>query len=187
MAKTPLLAIETLQKQLRKRFPDASITLDPPRKRSGAWYLDVAHEGHPVIIQWRKGSGFGVSSSPEHAYGEGADEIYPDVEAAYGRVVSLLLSRSFTSPPEPVRLSELRKERGMSQAELATLLKKQQGEVSKIERRNDVLVSTLRDVVESMGGSLRISALFADGNERPLEIGGALRSSPPQKRLPSDR
>jgi transcriptional regulator with XRE-family HTH domain len=70
-----------------------------------------------------------------------------------------------------VRLRELRKERGLSQAKLANLLNKQQGEVSKIERRSDVLVSTLREVLQSMSATLRISARFADGAERPLEFG----------------
>lgn len=96
MAKTSARPIETLEKQLKKRFPAASISLDRPRKQSGIWYLDVELDGHPVVIQWQEGLGFGVSSSPEHAYGEGADEVYPNEEAAYGRVVSLLLSKRQT-------------------------------------------------------------------------------------------
>jgi DNA-binding XRE family transcriptional regulator len=171
MANAAKIDIETLAKQLRKRFPEASIALDRPKRSTGVWYLDVAREGHPVTVEWKANRGFGVSSSPAPGYGEGADEVYTDAEAAYGRVVSLLLSRMFTSPPEPVRLRELRKARGLSQAELAELLNKQQGEVSKIENRNDVLVSTLREVVESMGATLKISARFADGEERPLVIG----------------
>jgi DNA-binding transcriptional regulator YiaG len=170
MAKASLTPLESLQSQLRKRFSKAAITLDRPRKRSGVWYLDVSQDGHPVIIQWQEGSGFGVTSSAKHAYGEGADEVYQDQEAAYGRVVSLLLSRKFTAPPEPVQLRELRKELGLSQQELAGLLNKQQGEVSKIERRYDVLVSTLREVLQSMGAKLEIGARFANGDLRPLEI-----------------
>jgi DNA-binding transcriptional regulator YiaG len=169
MAKSSQIPIETLARQLRKRFPKASIVLDGPKKRSGVWYLDVTHDGHSLVIQWQEGSGFGVSSA-EHAYGEGADEVYQDEEATYGRTISLLLSRSFTSPPEPVRLKELRKERGLSQAELAAILNKQQGEISKIERRQDVRVSTLRDYVKSMGGTLQIVARMPGGIVRSLEI-----------------
>lgn len=180
MAKAAKLPIEKLVKQLRDRFPEASITLDRPKKSMGIWYLDVVQDGHPVTVEWKASAGFGVSSSPSPAYGDGADEVYAELEAAYGRVVSLLLSRSFTSPPEPVRLRELRKELGLSQAELALLLNKQQGEVSKIERRSDVLVSTLREVLESMGATLKISAQFADGEERPLVIGESLPAGPTQ-------
>lgn len=122
------------------------------------------------MIQWQEGRGFGVSSSPAQAFGEGADEVYHDEEAAYGRVVSLLLSGTFTSPPEPVRLRELRKERGLSQAELAELLNKQQGEISKIERRHDVKLSTLRDYVRSVGGTLQVLARLPDGAIRAIEL-----------------
>lgn len=76
--------------------------------------MDIRHNGHPIVIQWQEEKGFGVSSPAASGYGEGADEKYPDEEATYGRAVSLLLSGTFTAPPEPVRLSELRKEQGIS-------------------------------------------------------------------------
>lgn len=167
------LPIESLESHLRKRFPGANFNLDRPRKRTGIWYLDIRYGGHPVIIQWQENKGFGVSASAAPEYGEGADEAYPDEEATYGRVVSLLLSRTFTAPPEPVRLSELRKEQGISQVELAELLNKQQGEVSKIERRKDVKLSTLRDYVESIGGSLQILARLPNGVVRAIVIDDA--------------
>ncbi len=178
MAKSNLLPIESLKRKLRKRFPEAIIELDQPRKRSGVWCLDVRRNAHPVIIQWQQSKGFGVSSSAAAAYGEGADEVYVDEEAAYGRVVSLLLSGTFTSPPERVRLSELRKERGISQAELAELLNKQQGEVSKIERRKDVKLSTLRDYVKSIGGTLQVLARLPGGVVRAIELDDERKETP---------
>lgn len=170
MGKASLVAIESLERQLRKRFPDAMIALDRPRNRSGNWFLDIARGEHPVIIGWKDGVGFGVSSSPNHAYGDRPDEVYSDEEAAYSRVVSLLLSGSFTSPPEPVRLKELRKACGLSQTELAGILNKKQGEVSKIERRQDVKLSTLRDYVESVGGTLQVLARLPGGVVKSIEI-----------------
>ena len=122
------------------------------------------------MIQWQEESGFGVSSSPEHGYGEAADEIYQDQEAAYARTVSLLLSSSFTAPPPLVRLRDLRRERGLSQTELAARLDTQQASVSKLERRGDMLISSVREVVQSMGGVLRVTAAFPDGTERSLEF-----------------
>src|SRR6187402_1456698 len=118
MANEPTMPIESLERSLKKRFPDARVALDRPRKASGTWFLDIALNQHPVIVQWQKGKGFGISSSPEKVYGEGADEVYKDEEAAYGRIVSLLLSRTFTSPPPAVSLKELRKENGLSQADI---------------------------------------------------------------------
>lgn len=163
MAKTSLLPVELLAKQLGSRFTKAKIEIDRPRNRKGDWYLDVNYNNHSVVIQWKEGVGFGVSSSPVHAYGEGADEVYQDEEATYGRIVSLLLSGGSTAPPAPVRLSELRKERGITQSELAEILNKRQGEISKIERRQDVKLSTLRDYIKSVGGTLQVLARMPEG------------------------
>lgn len=163
--------IQSLEKQLRKRFPYAEISLDVPRSVKGTWFLDVEQDEHLVLIQWQKDHGFGVSCSSQHAYGERPDEVYQDDEAALARTISLLLSKSYTAPPAAVRLRELRKERGVSQIELAAMLAVQQGAVSKLERRHDMLLSTVRQVVRSMGGTLQIIAKFPDGMQRVLEFG----------------
>lgn len=63
-------------------------------------------------------------------------------------------------------LHELRHARKLSQAELAQVLHVQQGAISKLERRTDMYVSTLRRFVEAMGGSLDIVARFPDGDVR---------------------
>lgn len=180
MAQESKVLIESLGRSLKKRFPTARIALDRPRKDSGVWFLDIALDEHPVIVQWQKEKGFGISSSPERAYGEGADEVYKDEEAAYGRIVSLLLSRTFTSPPPAVSLRELRKESGLSQAELAAILERQQGEISKIERRKDVLVSTLADYARAVQGDLQIIVRLRDGRTRRVQLEDALEASPRQ-------
>jgi transcriptional regulator with XRE-family HTH domain len=59
-------------------------------------------------------------------------------------------------------LHELRKARERSQEELARALKVGQPAVAKLERRTDMYVSNLRRYVEALGGSLEITARFAD-------------------------
>jgi transcriptional regulator with XRE-family HTH domain len=61
-----------------------------------------------------------------------------------------------------IELNELRKARKLTQEQLAERLGIRQSNVSKMERRADLHVSTLRDVVEAMGGELRVTARFAD-------------------------
>lgn len=61
---------------------------------------------------------------------------------------------------EAATLEELRVARGMSQEELAEALNVQQPAVSKLERRDDMRVSTLREVVEALGGELKLVAKF---------------------------
>ena len=61
-------------------------------------------------------------------------------------------------------LRELRRARELSQARLAETLEMTQSEVSKIERRTDLYLSTLRSYIEAMGGELEIIARFPDGD-----------------------
>ena len=60
-------------------------------------------------------------------------------------------------------LDELREAREMTQQHLARLLKVNQSAISKMERRADVYVSTLQTVIQAMGGKLKITASFPEG------------------------
>lgn len=68
-------------------------------------------------------------------------------------------------------LQELRRARQLSQDELAKALRATQGEISRIERRADLYVSTLRRYIEAMGGRLMIVAEFPDGAVRIRQFG----------------
>ena len=59
-------------------------------------------------------------------------------------------------------LRELREVLGKTQAELAQVAAVAQSEISRAEARTDHLVSTLRRVVEALGGELRVTAVFPD-------------------------
>src|SRR4030088_995826 len=59
-------------------------------------------------------------------------------------------------------LHELRKTRAVSQEELAGKLAVGQPAVAKLERRADMYVSNLRRYVETLGGTLEITAHFPD-------------------------
>src|SRR5437867_7502892 len=63
-------------------------------------------------------------------------------------------------------LHELRRARQLSQEQLAEELGATQPEISKIEHRSDMYVSTPRRVVEASGGTLEIIAHFPDGTVR---------------------
>lgn len=60
-------------------------------------------------------------------------------------------------------MKQLEVAREYTQAELAEVLSLDQGSISKLERRTEMYISTLRRYVEAMGGSLRITAVFPDG------------------------
>lgn len=63
---------------------------------------------------------------------------------------------------EELTLRELRKVREISQRAVGEALNVNQAAVSKIERRTDMYISTLREYIEAMGGELDIIARFPD-------------------------
>jgi DNA-binding transcriptional regulator YiaG len=71
---------------------------------------------------------------------------------------------------EDLHLSQLRKARGLTQETMAELLGESQAEVSKMERRTELYVGTLRKFIEAMNGELVIAARFADGVEIPIRL-----------------
>jgi DNA-binding XRE family transcriptional regulator len=75
---------------------------------------------------------------------------------------SLLQSR-IAAELAKLPLAEVRKARKMTQNRLAELLHVNQGAVSKIEKRTDMYLSTLRSYVQAMGGNLEIKAVFPEG------------------------
>jgi predicted transcriptional regulator len=57
---------------------------------------------------------------------------------------------------EEITLKHLREKLGLSQAELAQRLEVQQPAVSKLERRQNLELNTLRSVVNALGGTIEI-------------------------------
>ena|ERR1035438_3397354 len=72
------------------------------------------------------------------------------------------IEKRFRKSLAAMPLDQLRKAQEMTQLQLARILGVHQGEVSKIEHRSDICVSTLADYVEAMGGRLEIRAVFDD-------------------------
>ena len=63
---------------------------------------------------------------------------------------------------EEMSLQELRKARKQTQVRVAQKLGINQENVSRLERRSDLLISTLSGYVEAMGGKLSLVAEFPD-------------------------
>ena len=60
-------------------------------------------------------------------------------------------------------LHQLREARSLTQVNLARVLQINQGAVSKMEKRADMYVSTLRNFIQAMGGQLQVKAIFPEG------------------------
>ncbi len=67
-------------------------------------------------------------------------------------------------------LSDLREAHGLTQGEMAALLKVSQPNVSKTERKEDLYLSTVAGYVEALGGKLELRAVFSDDESVELAM-----------------
>lgn len=168
--------VDRLTRALRKQIPSASVSVDAPGKDSGNWFIDVRSGNRAFAIEYRPALGFGLSSvlTKDAGYGEGPDEFQPDEHELVTRIRHLLKTRSATEPQRVRLLQDLRTRRNVAQTTIASRLGVKQPTVSKIERRDDVTLSTLRRFVEALGGNLQVTAKFADES---VEIGGPAKKA----------
>ncbi|WP_180937544.1 helix-turn-helix domain-containing protein [Herbaspirillum seropedicae] len=82
-----------------------------------------------------------------------------------------------------IKLRELRKSLCITQASLARNLRVQQAAISKMESRDDLLLSSLIEFVRGLGGHLVLTASFPDDRTFDLTPQAALpRSAEPARR-----
>jgi transcriptional regulator with XRE-family HTH domain len=87
---------------------------------------------------------------------------------------------------EEMTLQELRQARQLTQVRIAKALGISQDGVSRLEKRSDFLLSTLRKTVEAMGGNLSLVAEFPD--REPVVLSGIAEAEPeptPTRRRPA--
>lgn len=68
---------------------------------------------------------------------------------------------------DALALAELRSQRQTTQTDLASVLGVSQTNISRIEREDDLYISTLKRYVEALGGRLELVAVFPD---REVEV-----------------
>jgi DNA-binding XRE family transcriptional regulator len=79
---------------------------------------------------------------------------------------------------EEINLRELRRLRKLTQARLSKKLKIGQEGISRIEKRTDLYLSTLRSYVEGVGGELTLMVRFPD--RPPIVLTGLGESDAPR-------
>ncbi len=83
---------------------------------------------------------------------------------------------------EELTLQELRKARNITQTNLSKLLGIGQDQISKMEKRKDLKLSTIAEYVEAIGGSLSLVVDFPD--RKPVVLAGMIKPEPPKGRKP---
>ena len=75
-------------------------------------------------------------------------------------------------------LEELRGAQQLTQSDMAEMLDVPQSSISRIERRADMYLSTLRNYIHAVGGELRIQAVFPDGGTVVIDRFGDYEERP---------
>ena len=85
-------------------------------------------------------------------------------------------ARSAELMAEEMTLRELRHARKLTQVRMAKKLGITQDSVSRLEKRSNLLLSTLRKTIEAMGGNLSLVAEFPDRD--PVVLSGIAEDDP---------
>jgi DNA-binding XRE family transcriptional regulator len=91
------------------------------------------------------------------------EKMSPESRAEMNRMTATLVAE--------MPLEQLRAARQLTQTNLAQVLGVNQSAVSKLEKRTDMYLSTLRSYIEAMGGTLDIQAVFPEGSVRIEMLG----------------
>jgi transcriptional regulator with XRE-family HTH domain len=78
---------------------------------------------------------------------------------------------------DALALAEIRERRELTQTDIAQVLEMSQANVSRIERQQNLYLSTLAEYVEALGSELKLSAVFAERRSRDRRGPRALRSA----------
>ncbi len=101
--------------------------------------------------------------------GRTLDEMLQTLSPTQRRAVA---KRTAVLIAEELSLRDLRKAMRLTQSDIAKRLRKGQDEVSRIENRDDLLISTLHGYVKSLGGELELVARFK--NREPVRLTSAV-------------
>jgi transcriptional regulator with XRE-family HTH domain len=88
---------------------------------------------------------------------------WKDIRGTFSPEREARIRRRVESALKAMKLDQLREARNLTQTRLAQALRVNQGAVSKMEKRTDMYVSTLRSYLKAMGAELQIKAIFPDG------------------------
>ena len=88
----------------------------------------------------------------------------PQAKSRFDTVLAEIDSRQAT-------LRRLREARSLTQSTVAELLEMDQSEISRLERRSDMLLSTLKRFIKATGGEMHVVVTYPDGGPVELLVG----------------
>ena len=154
-------AISNLKMLLDQRVPNATVTVDPPDRAEGNWWIDVRAGKSRVTLEYRPERGFGLFHE-NAGYGEGPAELYRTADLVARRVAQVI--HAGKSRRSRLTLKDLRELYDCSQINLAEKVGVKQSAISRLEGRSEVKLGTLAAAVQALGGELEVRAHFCDAD-----------------------
>ena len=105
---------------------------------------------------------------------------FSNLTANFSRLRKAKIAAQTEKLKSEMALNELREAFSLTQGELASKLNVKQPAISRLEKRSDMYISHLREVIEAMGGELEITARFND-NEVKITNFDFVRAEDSQK------
>jgi len=105
-----------------------------------------------------------------------------DIRGSFSPEEEAEIERDVENAAAVMTLYQLREARSLTQVSLAKVLDVNQGAVSRMEKRTDMYVSTLRNFIQAMGGRLQVKAIFPEGE---VEIDQFENLAEPREEAPS--
>jgi hypothetical protein len=91
--------LHQLIQAIQSEFPAARLKIDEGGSNARVSWLDIEHDGKGIVVEWRRGVGFGISVLPEapakpfEGLFQGPDEVFSDWVSAKDHL-SLLLGET---------------------------------------------------------------------------------------------
>lgn len=147
------------------RIPDLRTEVDPGLQPSAPSWVDLMKGEKKATIEYRPKLGFGLYPLATAGYGTGPREVYRALAPLLTRIEKYFAA----SKSDLLSLRDVRELCSVTQEQLATITGKNQSAISKLESREDLLMTTLVEFVEALGGTVDIT-VHCDEFDVPLYV-----------------
>ena len=156
--------IEIFREKAMAIAPDACISIDLADSAAGSHWMHVAFARHAIELEFKRGTCICFYLDAEGNYGEKPDEIYHGTDLALHRFAQIYGRSKADLTFNGINAVELRKLQLASQKSVAEKMHVSQASISQFESRmlhkDAFKISTLKEYVESLGGTIEVNLIF---------------------------
>ena len=156
--------VEIFREKAMAIAPDARVSIDLADSAEGSHWMSVAFARHAIELEFRCENSICFYLNEESNYGERPDEVYRSVNLALHRFAQIYGRSKADLTFNGINAVELRKLQLASQKSVAEKMHVSQASISQFESRmlhkDAFKISTLKEYVESLGGTIEVNLIF---------------------------